>query len=85
MDRWERMREELSALTLKDLRAIAKADGITLGYDASRKDTCVAAIVGARRHMEREGYMPEGHDWHTHGVTAPGGIMKGIRKAVEHE
>ena len=51
-DRWEEMRAELSELTVKELKAIAKADGITLGYDASRKDTAVGAIVSARRHYE---------------------------------
>lgn len=69
---YDQMRADLSNLTMKQLRAIARAEGITLGYDASRKDTTVAAIVGHRRGKERKG-----HDWHTHGVTAMGGIKRG--------
>lgn len=46
---WEAMREELSCLTVKQLRQIAKNEGICLGYAASRKDTTVNEIVSARR------------------------------------
>lgn len=74
MDKWEKMREELAHMTLKQLKALAKQDGITLGYDGSRKDSAIGAIVSARRYQELNGYVPEGHDWHTHGVTAFGGI-----------
>lgn len=75
MDRWEQMRQELSKLTVKELKAIAKNEGISLGYDASRKDSCVGAIVTARRHFELEG-ITENHDWHHHGVTAYRGVTK---------
>lgn len=68
------MREELSRMTLKDLKALAKAEGITLGYDASRKDSTVGAIVTARRYMELYGIVPQGYDWHEHGVTAFRGL-----------
>lgn len=79
MDRWEAMREELSGMTLAELRALAKRDGICLGYAASRKDSCVAEIVSSRRYQEENGYMPKGHDWHESGMTAHGGIKGGAR------
>lgn len=74
MTDFDAMRDELMGHTLKELKAIAKADGITLGYDGSRKDTCVGAIVSGRRHQEMYGYVPEGYDWKNHGVTAYRGI-----------
>jgi threonine aldolase len=46
------MRADLSAKTMKQLREIARAEGICLGYDGARKDTAVAAIVSQRRHRE---------------------------------
>ena len=46
---WEEMRVRLMGLTTKQLRQIAKDEGITLGYAASRKDTTVAEIVSQRR------------------------------------
>lgn len=57
MDRtdYDAMRADLMRMTMKQLRAIAKAEGISLGYDGARKDTTVAAIVSWRRHNEREG------------------------------
>lgn len=73
-DKWEEMRDELERLTLKQLRALAKNDGITLGYDASRKDSAISAIITARRYQELNGFVPKGYDWHTNGVTAFGGI-----------
>lgn len=69
---YDAMRADLMALTMRELKGIARAEGITLGYDAARKDTTAAAIVAHRRGKERKG-----HDWHTHGVTAMGGIKKG--------
>lgn len=74
MDKFEEMRDELMQLTLKEIKAIAKRDGITLGYDGSRKDSAVSAIVTGRRYQEMHGYVPKGHDWHYHGVTKFGGI-----------
>lgn len=53
-DKYEQMRQELMCHTLKELKAIAKQDGVCLGYDGSRKDTCVGAIVSYRRHKEME-------------------------------
>lgn len=79
VDRWEAMRDELSGMTLKELRALARRDGICLGYAASRKDSCVAEIVSSRRYQEENGYMPKGHDWHESGVTAYRGIKGGAR------
>ena len=54
-DVWEDMRERLMGLTTKQLRQIARDEGISLGYDASRKDTTVGAIVSARRHRALRG------------------------------
>lgn len=78
-DRWQQMHDELMQLTLKELRAIAKEDGICLGYAASRKDSCVAEIVSSRRHFELDGDMPKGYDWHRNDVTAYKGIKRGGR------
>ena len=55
MDKWEEMRQELSHLTVKELKQLAKDEGICLGYDASRKDTTIGAIVTHRRYMELNG------------------------------
>lgn len=46
------MRADLARRTMKQLREIARAEGICLGYDGARKDTAVAAIVSQRRHRE---------------------------------
>lgn len=54
-DKWEDMRIELMSMTIKQLKAIAKDEGICLGYAASRKDTCVGEIVSNRRHRELYG------------------------------
>ena len=48
-DVWDDMRERLMSLTTKQLRQLARDEGITLGYSASRKDTTVAEIVSQRR------------------------------------
>ena len=48
-DVWDEMRERLTGLTLKQLKQVARDEGITLGYAASRKDTTVAEIVSQRR------------------------------------
>lgn len=52
---WDEMRERLMGLTAKQLRQLAKDEGICLGYDASRKDTTVAEIVSQRRHRALRG------------------------------
>lgn len=54
-DIWDEMRERLMGLTTKQLRQIARDEHICLGYDASRKDTTVGAIVSARRHRAMSG------------------------------
>lgn len=46
------MRADLNRLTVKQLREIARAEGICLGYDGARKDTAIAAIVSNRKHKE---------------------------------
>jgi hypothetical protein len=52
-DKYAAMRADLARRTMKQLREIARAEGICLGYDGSRKDTAVNAIVGQRRYRER--------------------------------
>lgn len=66
---WEQMRERLMGLTLKQLKQIAKDEGVCLGYAGSRKDTTVAEIVGQRRHRAMNGEVvttgakPNQNDW----------------------
>ena len=62
---WSDMRERLMKLPMKQLKQIARDEKITLGYDASRKDTCVGAIVSARRHRihELEADSEHIHPW----------------------
>lgn len=52
---WDEMRESLMGLTVRQLRQIARDEGIALGYAASRKDTTVGEIVGTRRHRALNG------------------------------
>ena len=68
-DQWEHMRERLMGLTLKQLRQLAKDEGVCLGYSASRKDSTVAEIVGMRRRRAMSGHVVttggpvNGKDW----------------------
>ena len=58
MTDYEEMRAELSKLTVKELRAIARAEGICLSYSGATKAGGVGEIVSQRRYremMEREG------------------------------
>lgn len=79
---WEDMRERLMSLTTKQLRQIARDEGICLGYEASRKDTTVGAIVSARRHRAMSGEVvttggeASGRDW----CREYGSIRKGVRR-----
>ena len=79
---WEEMRERLTRLTLKQLKQVARDEGITLGYAASRKDTTVAEIVSQRRSRAIRGEVvttggePNGNDW----CREYGSIRKGARK-----
>lgn len=52
MTDYEVMRSDLSRLTMRELKEIAKREGICLGYDGSRKENTVEAIVSQRRHRE---------------------------------
>ena len=62
--KWEEMRAELMGLTLKELKAIARDERISLGYAASRKDTCAGEIVAQRRYREVAGIAPaKEHPW----------------------
>ena len=54
MTDFDELREELYRKTTKELRQLARDEGITLGYDAARKDTMVSAIVSWLRHREME-------------------------------
>ena len=50
-------RERLEKMTLKELKAVAKDEGISLGYDGSRKANAIGLILEWRRfkgvYMER--------------------------------
>lgn len=50
-------RERLEKMTMKEIKAIVKDEGITLGYDGSRKVNAIGLILEWRRHkgcyMER--------------------------------
>ena len=51
-DKWVIMRDELSKLTVKQLKDIARKEGICLGNEASTKEATVRRIVGQRRYWE---------------------------------
>ena len=42
-------RERLEKMTMKQLRAVAKDEGIALGYDAARKANAIGLILEWRR------------------------------------
>lgn len=42
----------LERMTMRQLRELAKAEGICLGYDGSRKDTAIGAIREQRHHRQ---------------------------------
>lgn len=52
MDKWEAMRGTLMCLTVKQLRAIAKDEGICLGNEGTTKSSIVGCIVTNRRYRE---------------------------------
>ena len=54
-NKWDEMRDQLMGLSMKELKAIAKEEGICLGYAASRKDSTVGEIVTYRRNLELHG------------------------------
>lgn len=56
---YDQMRADLARKTMRQLREIARAEGICLGYDGARKDTAIAAIVGNREYRERMGERGE--------------------------
>lgn len=85
-DIWEDMRERLMGLTTKQLRQIARDEGISLGYAASRKDATVAEIVSQRRHRAIRGEVVttgEKVDDYRRFAFSPNGIYGGGRKRVE--
>lgn len=51
-DKYDAMRADLMRMTMKELRAIARAEGICLGYDGATRRGTVDAIVGERRYRE---------------------------------
>lgn len=51
-ERPEEAGDGLERMTMKQLREVAKAEGVCLGYDGARKATAVEAIRGHRRHLE---------------------------------
>lgn len=42
-------RERLEKITMKEIKAVAKDEGITLGYDGSRKENAIGVILEWRR------------------------------------
>jgi len=42
-------RERLEKMTMKEIKAVAKDEGITLGYDGSRKAKAIGLILEWRR------------------------------------
>ena len=52
IDKYDQMRDELSKMTMGQLKEIAKREGITLGYASARKTTTVDEIVSWRRFMD---------------------------------
>lgn len=42
-------RERLEKMTTKEIKAVAKDEGITLGYDGSRKENAIGLILEWRR------------------------------------
>lgn len=42
-------RERLEKMTLKEIKAVAKEEGIALGYDAARKANAIGLILEWRR------------------------------------
>lgn len=54
MDKYEAMRGSLMQCTCKVLRAIARNEGICLGYSGATKRGMVDEIVSQRRHRDME-------------------------------
>ena len=50
---YDAMRADLARRTMKQLREVARAEGICLGYDGATKRGTVDAIVGQRQYRER--------------------------------
>lgn len=42
-------RERLEKMTMKEIKAVAKDEGIALGYDAARKSNAINSILEWRR------------------------------------
>ena len=42
-------RDRLEKMTMKEIKAVAKDEGITLGYDGSRKENAIGSILEWRR------------------------------------
>ena len=55
-EQWEADWDELAKLTVKELKQIARDEGICLGYDASTKRGTIQEILSQRRHRELSGY-----------------------------
>ena len=48
----EAMRRALTRLTVRELRQVAREEGVCLGYEGSTKAGIVGAIVSHRRYVE---------------------------------
>lgn len=49
-------RDSLRRLTVRQLRAVARAEGVSLGYDGNTKENIIGAIITHRMHVR---YMGE--------------------------
>ena len=47
-----RMREQLSALTVRELKDVARAEGICLGYAGATKSGTIDEIIANRRYRD---------------------------------
>lgn len=45
--------EELRRMTMKEIRAYAKEIGCCLGYDGSRKESAIQAVISHQKRLER--------------------------------
>lgn len=47
-----RMREQLQTLTVRELKDVARAEGICLGYAGATKEGTIGEIISARRYRD---------------------------------
>ena len=55
MTDYEKMRDELMGMTVKQLKQVARDEGICLSYSGATKAGTVNEIVSQRRHRDMDG------------------------------